>query len=104
MNKSKIAKLKAAGWAVGNAQDFLGLTPEESAYVELRLALAKTLHTYRVKSHLTQAAFAKRVHSSQSRVAKMEAGDASVSVDLMIRSIMALGATPKDIGRAMMQA
>lgn len=104
MNKTKIAKLKAAGFAVGNAQDFLNLTPEESAYVELRLSLAKTLHTYRVKLHLTQAALAKRVHSSQSRVAKMEAGDSSVSVDLMIRSIMALGATPKDIGRAMMRA
>ena len=104
MNKSKIAKLKAAGFAVGNAEDFLALTPEEAGYVQLRLSLAKTLHNYRVKSHLTQAAFAKRVHSSQSRVAKMEAGDASVSVDLMIRSMMALGATTKDIGRAMMRA
>lgn len=100
MNKTQAAKLKAAGFTVGNAQDFLGLSPAEAAYVEVRLALAKALRDCRTKHHLTQAAFAKKVHSSQSRVAKMEAGDPSVSVDLMIRSMMTLGATAKDVGRA----
>ena len=44
----------------------------------------------------------KRAHlvgSSQSRVAKMEAADASVSVDLLIRSLLKLGAARKDLAK-----
>jgi hypothetical protein len=40
------------------------------------------------------------VHSSQSRIAKMEAGDPSVSIDLIMKSLLALGASPKDVAKA----
>ncbi|MBX3148057.1 MAG: helix-turn-helix domain-containing protein, partial [Gemmatimonadales bacterium] len=101
MNKATRTRLEAHGWQVGTAAEFLGLSPEEAAFVELRLSLAEALRTRRTARRLTQAALAKRVGSSQSRVAKMEAGDPSVSIDLLLRSLLALGATPREIGSSL---
>ena len=101
MNKIKRARLEAQGWQVGNAAEFLELTPEEAAYVELKLSLTEALRRRRTAQQLTQTDLAKRLGSSQSRVAKMEAGDASVSVDLLLRSLLALGATPRDIASSL---
>ncbi len=101
MNKTKRAKLKAEGWQVGSAAQFLELTPEEAAYVDLKLSLTEALRTRRTAKQLTQTDLAKRLGSSQSRVAKMEAGDPSVSVDLLLRSLLALGATPRDIASSL---
>jgi len=101
MNKTERAKLEAQGWQVGDAADFLELTPEEAAYVDLKLSLTAALRTRRAAKHLTQTDLAKRLGSSQSRVAKMEAGDPSVSVDLLLRSLLALGATPRDIASSL---
>jgi hypothetical protein len=99
MREAKRKRLAAKGWKVGNATEFLGLTPEEEAYVELKLRLANGLRRRRLKSRLTQAALAKAVRSSQSRVAKMEAGDPTVTVDLLVRSLLALGATRREVAR-----
>jgi hypothetical protein len=101
MNKSKRAKLEAQGWQVGSAADFLGLSPEEAAFIETKLALSQSLRARRAKQHLTQTGLAKRLKSSQSRVAKMEAADPSVSVDLLLRALYALGATPQDVAKAL---
>jgi transcriptional regulator with XRE-family HTH domain len=101
MHKRKRAKLRAHGWAVGTAEEFLGLSAAEAAVVELKLALSASLRSRRRAQKLTQAALAKRLRSSQSRVAKMEAGDRSVSLDLLVRSLGVLGATPRDIARAL---
>jgi DNA-binding XRE family transcriptional regulator len=79
----KRKKLEAAGWKVGNAREFLALTPDESDFVEIKLALARRLRALREKHNWTQAELAKHVGSSQSRVAKMEAADPTVSVDLL---------------------
>ena len=100
MRKSKRERLEAKGWRFGTAQDFLELSNEESAYVELRARLAESLRLRRQKRKLSQTELAKMVHSSQSRVAKMEGGDPSVSLDLLIRSLLALGASARDIARA----
>lgn len=93
MRASKKARLKKKGWKFGNADEFLNLSPEESAYIELKLKLGDHLRHARKRSRLSQTALARRLSSSQSRVAKMESGDPSVSVDLLIRSLLALGAT-----------
>ena len=98
MQKTKRAKLEAKGWKVGSVQQFLGLSEEEAANVELRLALSRALRQWRNKNRLTQAELAKRLKSSQSRVAKMETGDPSVSLDLLIRSLLSLGASPSRVG------
>jgi hypothetical protein len=97
MNKTKRAKLEARGWAVGDTKGFLRLSPEEAAFVEFKLSLSEALRTRREGLHLSQVALAKRPGSSQSRVAKMEAADPTVSVDLLLRSLFALGATPREI-------
>mgnify|MGYP005862376217 CR=1 FL=1 len=100
MQDSKRKKLEAAGWKVGSVEEFLGLTPEESAYIEMKLALSHNLRQRRLRNKLSQIELAKKVHSSQSRIAKMEAGDPSVSIDLIMKSLLALGASPKDVAKA----
>ena len=99
MQARKKAKLEAKGWKVGDASEFLGLTPEETAYFEIKIALSDALKHLREKQHLTQTDVAKRIRSSQSRVAKMEVGDPSVSLDLLIRTLLALGASRKEVAR-----
>ncbi len=99
MRANKKKKLESKGWKVGNADDFLGLSPEESAYIELKLKLAESFRKTRVSLQLTQQKVAILLRSSQSRVAKMEAGDPSVSIDLMIRSLIELGVSNRDLAR-----
>jgi len=100
MKSSKRARLEAQGWRVGSAADFLNLTPEEAAFVETKLALSQCVRDRRAAQNISQAALAKRLNSSQSRVAKMEAADATVSVDLLLRALFALGAKPRDVALA----
>lgn len=97
MKESKRKRLETKGWKIGSAKEFLKLTHEEMAYVELKLTLSKELHAYRRQKKLTQHELARRLKSSQSRIAKMEAGDPSVSLDLLIRSLLALGASKKNL-------
>lgn len=99
MKADKRARLKAAGWRVGTATDFLGLGEAERAFIETKLALAEGVRRRRRRARLTQAQLARRIGSSQSRVAKMEAADPSVSMDLMVRSLLRLGASTHDIAR-----
>ncbi|HEY0546997.1 MAG TPA: helix-turn-helix transcriptional regulator [Pyrinomonadaceae bacterium] len=101
MDAAKRKRLEAAGWSVGSATDFLKLSPEEAAFVELKLRLSESLKQRRRSKKLSQAALAKKINSSQSRVAKMEAGDPSVSLDLLIRALLAIGATRNDLARVL---
>ena len=103
MDKAKQKRLESAGWKIGTANEFLNLSPEESAYIELKLNLAKNLQKRRIEKKLTQTAMARMIKSSQSRVAKMEAGDPTVSIDLIIKSLLALGASPKALLRSIAQ-
>jgi|SRR6056297_265098 len=92
-------KLEEAGWRVGDTQEFLGLSDAEAAYIELKLALAEELRSRRRERRLNQTQVARIVGSSQSRVAKMEAADSSVSVDLIIKSLFQLGADRDDLAK-----
>jgi DNA-binding XRE family transcriptional regulator len=98
MKPSKRKRLQSAGWRVGSASDFLELSEAEEALIAMKLALAENLRERRKKQKLTQVQLGKRIGSSQSRVAKMEVADRSVSVDLLIRSLLSLGASRKEIG------
>jgi DNA-binding XRE family transcriptional regulator len=100
MDAAKRQRLEKAGWSVGTTAEFLGLSPEESAFIELKLSLSKRIKQFRINQQLSQQALAERIKSSQSRVAKMEAGDPSASVDLLIRTLLSVGATRKDIAEA----
>lgn len=105
MKKSKRDKLKRAGFAVGDTQEFLELSDAEMAMIDARVALAKALRHRRSRElKISQAAFAERVGSSQSRVAKMEAGDPSVTLDLLIRSLVKSGASLEEVGHVLAKA
>jgi DNA-binding XRE family transcriptional regulator len=97
MRAEKKKRLAAEGWRTGTAAEFLGLPPDEAAFIELRLKLAEGLRERRKSRGVTQVALAKALQSSQSRVAKMEAGDPTVSLDLLVRSLLALGASNRDL-------
>jgi DNA-binding XRE family transcriptional regulator len=99
MNTAKRKRLESKGWKVGTAEEFLNLSPEESAYVDLKLALSKTLQETRREKKMTQEQLARLLKSSQSRVAKMELGDPSVSLDLLVRSLLAMGTSRKNLVR-----
>jgi len=99
MKKAKQKKLEAKGWKVGSASDFLNLTSEEVAYIDLKLSLSESLKSRRKGKKMSQLELAKMMQSSQSRIAKMEAGDPSVSMDLLIKSLLALGASRKDLAK-----
>jgi DNA-binding XRE family transcriptional regulator len=99
MRANKRDKLTSKGWKVGSAAEFLGLSPEEEALIELRLRLAQGLRARRTRQRMTQAQLAAAIRSSQSRVAKMEAGDPTVSLDLLVRSLLTLGASSADLGK-----
>ncbi len=95
MHNSKKKRLEAKGWKVGSTKEFLGLSAEEEAYIEIKLKLAESFREHRLRCKMTQSDAAKAIKSSQSRVAKMEAGDRSVSMDLLVRSLLALGISGK---------
>ena len=99
MDKRKKGKLARKGWRTGSVAEFLDLSAEESAYIEMKLALSEKLKERRRRTKLTQAELAKAIESSQSRVAKMEAGDPTVSIDLLVKSLLALGVSKKELGR-----
>jgi DNA-binding XRE family transcriptional regulator len=97
MHSNKRKRLEAKGWKIGSVKEFLGLSAEEEAYVEIKLRLSESFREYRLRQKMTQSDVAKIIGSSQSRVAKMECGDSSVSLDLLVRSLLALGASPKGL-------
>jgi DNA-binding XRE family transcriptional regulator len=100
MTQTKRRRLEDQGWRFGSARDFLELTGEDVEFIELHFALAALLAKRRRSLGYTQTEVADLIGSSQSRVAKMEAGDPTVSVDLLIRTLLALGVNRKQVGRA----
>jgi ribosome-binding protein aMBF1 (putative translation factor) len=99
MDKRKRSRLEKRGWKVGTVGEFLNLSPEEAAIVEVRLALSQGVRELRQRKKVSQVELAAMMGSSQSRVAKVESGDPAVSVDLMIRSLTVLGASREDVGK-----
>ena len=97
MNKEKHRKLEASGWKIGSVDEFLELSQEEAEFIELKLSLSQNLKERRQSLRLTQKDFARMIHSSQSRVAKMEAGDPAVSIDLLVKSLLALKTSKTEV-------
>jgi len=99
MDEKQRQMLEQKGWKSGSVQEFLDLTPEEASYIELKLALGDLLREHRQTRRMTQADLARLLKSSQSRVAKMEGGDPTVSLDLLVRSLLVLGATRQNLAQ-----
>ena len=100
MKPSKRKKLEKAGFKVGTVQEFLNLSDEEMALIDLKIHLVDLLRTARKNAAVTQQTLAKLIGSSQSRVAKMEAGDFNVSLDLICKALFALKIPRREIGKA----
>lgn len=100
MRAAKTRKLERAGWRLGSARDFLGLTDEEARLLKVRFSLVDAVRTVRARSGISQVELAGRMNSSQSRVAKIEAGDPSVSLDLIFKALIAAGASDGEIAKA----
>ena len=101
MDVRKRRRLEAAGWTVGSAADFLGLSDEEAALVEMKIALSARVKAWRNRAHMTQAALAKRLKSSQARVVKSEAVELIGALDLLVRASLATGAQPREVVNAL---
>lgn len=97
MDKRKEKNLESAGWKIGNAAEFLRLKDEDTVIIEVKLGLGHAVKEERVRRNMTQQQLGQLLGSSQSRVAKMEAADSSVSIDLMVRSLLRMGATRNDV-------
>jgi len=104
MRESKRKKLESKGWKLGSAKELLGLSDQEGMYIELRLKLAEGLKARRRANGVTQIELAQTIRSSQSRVAKMEAGDPTVSLDLLVKSILALGTSNRELAAIIARA
>ena len=102
MDELKKQRLESQGWKVGTVKDFLELTHEEATLIEIRHALSKNLKARRQKL-MTQKELATKLQSSQPRIAKAENGDNSVSIELLLRAMLAIGASPQDIGQVISQ-
>jgi predicted XRE-type DNA-binding protein len=99
VRKDRRRRLERAGWKIGDAAEFLQLSDEDRRFIETKLALAAGLRRWREQLGLTQTDVAERIGSSQSRVAKMEVADRTVSTDLLLRSLFRLGANRRDVAR-----
>jgi len=99
MKASKQKKLEEAGWKVGSTAEFLELSEAEETLVSMKVSLAKEVRAVRQKKSITQQRLAKLIGSSQSRIAKLETADRSVSMELLIRSLVAMGTTQAQIGK-----
>jgi len=99
MEKRKRKQLEEKGYRVGSAADFLDLTPEEEAYIDIRLDISNLVKAQRVKREWTQEQLARAIGSSQSRIAKLEGGDPGISMDLMIKALLRLGTSKMQIGK-----
>jgi len=98
MELKKRKKLESKGFRVGTTAGFLQLSPEEEAYIEIRLELSGLSKSQRIKRGWTQEQLARATGSSQSRIAKLEAGDPGTSLDLMIKVLLRLGISKQEIG------
>ena|ERR1041384_4621053 len=100
MKAQKRRRLEAAGWKETTVKEFLNLSEADVQYIEMKLALSRLLRSVRERRGLTQVKAAAVLKTSQSRLASMEAGDPSVSLDLLVRGLFALGVSPKDLLKA----
>lgn len=104
MDRAKKESLEKKGWKVGDIDEYLGLTPAEMVIVEMKAGLAEALAKKRKKSGLTQIEASAKAKTSQSRFAKAEHSDSSVSLELMIKLFFSLGADKKELFKVLRTA
>jgi predicted XRE-type DNA-binding protein len=99
MKKSKKDKLQKAGWKIGDTREFLKLSDEEIALINIKQKLMQLVRKTREDQKLTQLALAKLLESSQSRIAKLESCSANISLDLIVRALLVMGVSNRKVGQ-----
>lgn len=97
MDAERKKKLEAAGWKFGDYADFLGMTPEEKAIVEIRLAATREMERLRAENPISQEELARRMGTKQPNVSKLFKNPGNATLDTLFRALLALGSTPKKI-------
>ncbi len=99
MDEKKQSKLVTKNWKIGESRDYLKIDSEEMALIELKVSLGNTLKNKREQKEITRSQLAESLHASQSIIEKMETGDPSVSVNLLIDSLLSLGLSKDELAK-----
>src|SRR5438552_3112701 len=91
MQPEKRKALEAAGWKFGDAADFLVMTNEERQMLDLRVDAALAVRRQREAMQLSQQELARRIHTSQPRIVKIEKAAKDVTLDQILRAYTAAG-------------
>ena len=91
MDTKKRKAIEAAGWRVGDAADFLGMSDEERQLLDARVELALAIRRQREVRQLSQKQLGAKLKTSQPRVAKIERAASDVSMDQLVRAFTAAG-------------
>lgn len=99
MKRAKREQLVKMGYKVADTQNFLGLSDEEIAVIDLKVSLIQKLREVRKAAGVTQRQLAKLMKSSQSRVAMLEGGSSDASLELLCKALFVLGVSSKELGK-----
>jgi ribosome-binding protein aMBF1 (putative translation factor) len=91
MDSKKRDRLRAAGWRIGDAVDFLSMSEEERQLLDARVELALAVRRQRQAKRLSQKDLGTRLQTSQPRVAKIERAASDVSLDQLVRAFAVAG-------------
>lgn len=91
MHATKRKALEAAGWKLGDAADFLGMSDAERQLLDARVELALAVRRQREARRLSQKQLGAILKTSQPRVAKIERAASDVSMDQLIRAFTEAG-------------
>ena len=97
MDAERKKKREAADWKFGDYADFLDMTPEEKAVVEIRLAATREMERLRAENPISQEELARRMGTKQPNVSKLFKNPGKATLDTLFRALLALGSTPKKI-------
>ena len=95
---------KGKTWVETDVEELLDLSAQDLVIVEFRAALALALQQARKRQKLTQENAAKVIGTSQAQVARMEAGQSSITIDRLIKALIALGVPRPTILKALNSA
>ena len=97
MDSKKRKRLEAAGWTFGNPEDFLGMSPEEASYLEVKLTLAREVESQRKKAGLSQSDLAAKLKTRQPNISLLEKAQQNVTIDALFKTLLTLGLSPRKI-------
>lgn len=91
MDAAKRKALRSAGWAIGDAADFLEMSDEERQLLDVRVTLALAIRGQREAIQMSQKELGAKLKTSQPRVARIERAAPDVSLDQLVKAFAAAG-------------